>query len=384
MKYLFLLVANLRRKKLRTIVTIFSIATAFFLYTVLIAIRFGFEGGVEMAGANRLLMIHKTAIINPLPISYLPKIKETKGVKAVTHSSWFGGTYKDPKNFFPRVAVVPEEYLAMYPELNLSDAEKTAWFAERTGAILGRDTANRYEIKVGDTLPIMPDIWQKKGGGAWEFKIVGIYDSDKPGTDLTQMFFNYEYFDKARARGEGLVGWYTVEIEDPAQATDVAQRLDKLFANSSDETKTGTEQAVAQSFANQVGDIASIVNYVLLATFFTILMIAGTTMSQAVRERTGELGVLKAIGFGNVTVLLLVVGEAMVITLLGAGLGFALALWMLPVLDKVIGNYVPVSHLPPKDLIIGAIVAAGLGIVTGIIPGVAAMRLRIVDALRRG
>jgi putative ABC transport system permease protein len=378
-----LLLANLKRKRLRTAVTIASIATAFLLYTVLVAIRFGFEGGVQLAGADRLLMIHKTTIINPLPIAYESKVAAAKGVKKVTHASWFGGTYIDARNFFPKIAVRPQEYLDIYTEYALSDEAKKRWFDERTGAIIGRSLADRYNFKVGDTIPVIPDIWQKKGGGSWEFKVSGIYEAGTPGVDTTQMFFHYDYLDKSRSRGEGLVGWYIVQVDNPADSPEIATRLDAMFANSSNETKTGTEQAVAQSFANQIGDIGAIVNYILMATFFTILLIAGTTVSQSVRERTGELGVLKAIGFPDWMVLAMVVSEAATVTLLGAAIGFGLAFALLPAVHQAIGNYVPVNHLPPNDLVIGGVLALILGAATGLFPGIFAMRLRIVDALRR-
>lgn len=383
MNLFFLLLANLKRKKLRTIVTIASIATAFFLYTLLVAIRFGFEGGVQLAGADRLLMIHKTTIINPLPIAYEAKIAAVKGVKKVTHASWFGGTYIDPSNFFPTIAVESEDYLDMYPEFQISAEDKKRWLENRTGALIGRDLAKRHGFKVGDVIPIIPDIWQKKGGGAWEFTVSAIYEPSKPGIDASQLFFHYDYFDKARVRGEGQTGWYAIQVDDPTQSPEIAQRLDAMFANSSNETKTGTEQAVAQSFANQIGDIAAIVNYILMATFFTILLIAGTTVSQSVRERTGELGVLKAIGFPDWLILLLVIGEAAIITLLGATLGFLLGFAIMAPLNQAIGTFVPIGHLPERDLIIGVLLALALGIATGFFPGLFAMRLRIVDALRR-
>ena len=258
-------------------------------------------GGVALAGADRLIVREKVSIINLLPVSYEARMDRIPGVDFSTHQTWFGGIYQDPKNFFMQNPVEPEKFLKMHPEIILPPDEEKAWLATRTGAIVGRRTAERFGWKIGDKVPIRSTIWtQPDGSQAWTFDIVGIYDGKDKGTDTTPMFFRYDYFDEARQQwGKGQVGWYTIRIKDPSQAAEVAKRVDAEFENSPAETKTEPEGAFIQGWASQLGNIVFIVAAILSAVFFTILLVTGNTMAQAVRERTGELGVLKAIGFTN-------------------------------------------------------------------------------------
>jgi putative ABC transport system permease protein len=303
-------------------------------------------------------------------------------VAATAHQTWFGGIYQDPKNFFMQCPVVPEEFMPMFPEFILPPEQMKAWLATRTGAIVGRNTANRFHWKIGDKIPINSPIWMQK---TWEFDLVGIFDGAKKGTDTTSLFFRYDYFDEVRKGqnfGTGLVGWYTIRIKDPTQAATVARLVDQEFENSPAETKTEPEGAFAQGFANQVGNIALIVAGILGAVFFTILLVTGSTMSQAVRERIGEIGVLKAIGFTNGQVLALVLAESCLLTVLGGGLGLGLALLITSRGDPT-GGMLPMFFLPAHDVIIGLGISLALGFLTGIFPAQQAMRLRVADALRR-
>jgi putative ABC transport system permease protein len=273
-------------------------------------------------------------------------------------------------------------FLDLYPEFVLPEAEKKAWLATRTGAVVGRTTANRFGWKVGDRIPLTSPIWRKQGGGPWEFDIVGIYDGAKRTTDTSQFFFRYDYFDEARAGGKGQVGWFTIRIKDPSRAAEVAGEVDQEFANSPYETKTEPEGAFAQGFAQQVGDIGTILVSILSAVFFTILLVVGNTMAQAVRERVGELGVLKAVGFTNEGLLGLVLSESLLITLVGglAGLGVA---WVVTSAGNPVPNFLPIFYMSSRDLLIGIGVVIALGLCAGILPAFQAMRLRISDALRR-
>src|SRR5256885_6627199 len=211
----------------------------------------------------------------------------------------------------------------MNPEVALPEDQKQAWLKTRTGAIIGRTLATRFKWKIGDRVPLKSPIWPSKSGGAWEFDIVGIYDGTKKTADTSAFIFRYDYFDEARAYGAGSVGWYQVRVNDPKQATEVAAAIDAEFANSPAETKAETEGAMFKGFAQQIGDIAMIVTAILGAVFFTILLVAGNTMAQSVRERTQELGLLKAVGFTNELVLGVVLSESLVITFLGGLLGLA-------------------------------------------------------------
>ena len=284
MKFLHLIWGNLRRKKTRTILTLLSIVVAFVLFGFLSAIKQALTGGVVMEGANRLIVRHKVSIIQMLPESYKMRMERIPGVAAATHQTWFGGIYQDPKNFFMQNPVVPEEFMDMHPEMLLSPAQRQAWLTTRTGAIVGRSTATRFNWKVGDKVPIRSTIWaQKSGSFIWEFDIVGIYDGKEKNTDTTPLFFRYDYFDEERRGGTGSVGWYTIRVKDPEQAPVIAKLVDAEFENSSAETKTEPEGAFVQAWAQQVGDIALITASILSAVFFTILLVTCNTISQSVR-----------------------------------------------------------------------------------------------------
>jgi putative ABC transport system permease protein len=382
MKFLHLTWSNLKRKKLRTLLTLLSIVVAFILFGFLSAIKQALTGGVSLAGANRLIVRHKVSIIQMLPESYKARMERIPGVALATHQTWFGGIYQDPKNFFMQCPVVPEEFLDMHPEMILPPEQKQAWLKTRTGAIVGRKIADRFHWKIGDRVPIMSPIWLRK---TWEFDIVGIYDGRDKNTDTTPMFFRYDYFEEARQQqnwGKGLVGWYTVRVKDPAQAAEVAKQIDQEFENSSAETKTEPEGAFVQAWTKQIGDIALITASILGAVFFTILLVTGNTMSQSVRERTGELGVLKAIGFTNGNVLALVLLESCLLAILGGIIGLGLARLIIGRGDPT-GGMLPLFAFPTRDLLVGLGFSLALGLVTGFFPALQAMRLRVADALRR-
>ena len=254
MKHLHLIWANLKRHKLRTTLTILTIFIAFLLFGFLSAIEKALNAGVTLAGQERLIVRHKVAIIMTLPVSYQNRIARIPGVDAAVHSTWFGGKYQEPQNFFPKMPVEPEAFLDMFPEYVLSDEEIQRWQETRTGAIVGERLAEKYEFKIGDRVPIIPDIWRRDGDAVWEFEIVGIYTGGEKNTDTSQMFFRYDYFDEARLGGEGEVGWYTVRVKDANKAAEVAAAIDREFANSLAETKTEAEGAFLAGFAKQVGD----------------------------------------------------------------------------------------------------------------------------------
>jgi len=383
MKYLPLVWRNLTRRKTRTIFTVLSIAVAFVLFGILAALNVAFSQGVELAGNDRLIIQHKVSLIQLLPQSYEARLETTPGVVDVLHQTWFGGIYQKPSNFFMQCPVRPDRLLKLYPEYVLPPDQRKAFLTDRTCAIIGRQTANRFGFKVGDRVPIQATIWRKKGGGStWEFNICGIYDGDKKGVDTTSMFFNYDYFDEARQFGQGQVGWYVIRINDPAKAPEIAARVDALFANSFAETKTTTEKAFLQAFAKQIGDIGLIIRGIVTAVFFTILLVAANTMGQSVRERTSELAVLKTLGFSDAIVLSLVLAESCAIALVAGLTGLGLA-WLLTQGGDPTNGMLPAFYLPTADLVRGVLFALALGVLSGIMPAVQAMRLRIVDALRR-
>jgi putative ABC transport system permease protein len=353
------------------------------LFGALMAIRGGFSLGIELAGADRLVMIHKVSFIQPLPIAYGARIAATPGVTAVTHASWFGGIYQDERNFFANMAVEPETFLEMYPEYVLPEDQKKKWLADRTGAIVGRALVERFGWKIGDRIPLQAPIWRKPDGSAWEFTIDGIYDSGKQGTDLTQMFFHYEYLNETRSEeARDIVGWYTIRVADPNGAANLADRLDAQFANSAAETKTSTEKAFVQAFANQIGDIGTIMIAILVTVLFTILLVSGNTMAQSIRERTNELAVLKTLGFTDRHVLGLVLLESVLLAVVAGLLGLGLA-WLIILQGDPTGGLLPAFYLPGRDIVIGIVLIIALGIVAGALPAWRAGQLKIVDALRQ-
>jgi len=382
MKYLPLLWRTLFRRKVRTIFTLLAVLVAFTLFGFLAAIGAAFSMGVELAGNERLVMIHKVSLIQLLPESYLERIRATPGVVDACSHTFFGGIYQDPKNFFMQIPVDPECMLRMYPEFAMPEEQKKAWIADRQGAIVGRQTAAKFGWKVGDRIPLQATIWRKQDNSQnWEFNLDGIYSGTEQGTDETQFFFHYKYFDESRQFAQGNVGWYVVRIANASQAPQIAAALDEQFANSPAETKTTTEKAFVQAFANQVGNIALIVRSIIAMAFFIILLVTANTMAESVRERTSELAVLKTLGFSDGLVLLLVLAESCTIAGVGGLLGLGLAAFVVPGIPT--GNLLQDLYVPKGSFGVGVALVVGLGVVSGIFPALRAMRLRIVDALRR-
>ncbi len=383
MRYAYLVWSNLKRKKLRTVLTLLSVFVAFLLYGLLCAVQEAFTAGVSMAGADRLITRHRVSLIMSLPMTYGPRIKRIPGVEDTVHWTWFNGIYQnEPRNFFASFPVEPEPFLRIHKEYVIPEDQKEEWLRTRTGAIVGRTLAERFGWKIGDRIPLTSPIWPRASDEPWEFNIVGIYDGAEKNTDTSSFFFRYDYFDEARAQGEGLVGWYTVKVSDPESAPAIAEAIDAEFLNSPYETKTEPEGAFAQSFVQQMGNIGAILIAILSAVFFTILLVTGNTMAQAVRERTEELGVLKALGFTNGLVLALVLAESCLIAALGGLAGLATA-WLITLGGSPVPSMLPVFYVPERDLATGAVVVAALGIAAGLFPALQAMRLRIAVALRR-
>lgn len=384
MKFLPLIWRNLTRRKIRTIFTTLSIFIAFLLFGILMAIKAAFTMGIDVAGADRLMTIHKVSFIQPLPKSYQARISGVEGITAITHANWFGGIYQEPSNFIANFAVDPESWLAMYPEYAVPEDQKQAWFANRTGAIVGIDTARRFGWKVGDRVPLQGTIYRKPDDSPWEFTIDGIYDSPVVGTDKTQFFFHYKYLNETISQnfGRDQVGWYIVKVADPAQADDVARRMDALFANSPAETKTATEKAFVADFAKQVGDIGAIMTAIAAVVIIFILFVAGNAMAQSIRERTNELAILKTLGYNDRKVLGMVLLESTLVAVLGGALGLGLA-WLLIAQGDPTGGLLPIFHFPPADVALGVVLVVLLGLTSGMVPALQASRLKIVDALRR-
>ncbi len=371
MKFSNLIFANLFRKKLRLLLTVGSFAVALFLFAFLAVVRGAFNRGADIAGADRLVVINRISIIQPLPLAYRDKILRIPGVKAVTHNNWFGGVYQDEKNFFPQFVIDVENQRKVLPELKVPDDQWAAFVKDRQGAIAGAKTAARFGWKVGDRIPIKSSLFG--GAGTWDFNLDGIYHSERAGGDESQFWFQWDYY----------VGWYVIKLDSPDSAVSVAKAVDDMSANSSFETKTETESAFAAGWVKQFGNIQFLIMTIGTVVFFTLLLVTGNTMAISVRERVGELAVLKAIGFTDRSVLFFVLAEALTIALVGGLLGLGLAMVAVPVLGAALNGLLPTLILSKAILSLGLGIAVLVGGISGLLPGIGAMRMRVVNALRR-
>jgi len=381
MKFARIIWANLMRKKIRLFLTIGSFAVALFLFVFLAVVRDAFNRGADVASADRLVVINRTSIINPLPLAYRDKILRIPGVKAITHNNWFGGTYIEEKNFFPQFVIDPENQRTVFPELVVPDDQWKAFVNDRQGAIAGAKLAERFHWKIGDRIPIKTTFY---GGASWEFNLVGIYHGNKPQSDETQFWLQWDYFEeKVPETDKGRIGWYVLRIHNPDDSPKISQAIDDEFANSPFETKTQAESAFAANWVKQFGNIQKLIVSIGVVVFFTLLLVTGNTMAISVRERTSELAVFKAIGYSDRSVLFFVLAEALTIALIGGLLGMLLAIVAVPGLATALNGLLPSIVLQPKMLLFGLVVAIFTGFLSGFLPGMNAMHLRIVNALRR-
>jgi putative ABC transport system permease protein len=383
MKYLHLIWAALFRSKTRTLLTLLSVIAAFLLFGMLDSVRVAFNSGGEVTGANRMVTASRLSLTQMLPYSLDSQIKAVPGVKKATFAAWFGGIYQDPKNFFPNFSVGPG-YLDLYPEFTLPAEQRKAWEADRSGAIVGEALAKKYGWKIGDTIPLQATIFPTKGSNDWSFKLRGIFrvdDEARKGQEQI-LLFHWNYFDESNDYVKGRVGWYIVQLDNAGLADRVSHAIDNLSANSDHETKTQTEEAFNQGFAKQIGDIGLIVTAIMAAVFFTLLLLTGNTMAQAVRERIPELAVLKTIGFSNRSVMWLLLAESILLVVLGGLIGLGLAPLLMKAAVAGSGGFIQLpSGLPAETIAIGVVLMLAFGVLAGLLPALRGMRLNIVDAL---
>jgi len=382
MKYLHLIWAQLLRSRTRTALTLLSVLTAFLLFGLLDSVRVAFNSGGSVEGANRLIVSSRLSITQTLPIRLLQQIEAIPGVQQTTYAMWFGGIYQDMRNFFPNFSVAPN-YFDVYSEFEVPPEQLEAFKATRTGAAAGEALAQKFGWKIGDTIPLQATIFPRNGSNDWPLQLTTIFrakDRSQVGQEQ-QLMMNWAYFDEANDYIKNQVSWFTVVLADPAQASQVAQAIDALSANSDHETKTQTESAFQQAFAKQFADIGLIVTSIMGAVFFTLILLTGNTMAQAVRERIPELATLKTLGFTDGTVLGLVLAEAVALVLLGGLMGLALAAAMLPALAAASGGMIGMNSVPAQTWALGAGLMLAIGILVGLLPALRAQRLRIVDAL---
>jgi putative ABC transport system permease protein len=383
-RWLPLVWANLRRRKLRLVFTFISILLAFLMFGMLDALRTSLSQAVNLAGADRLMLQSKVNITVSNPRSHYEKVKAVPGVRAVAPFNWFGGVYKDSKQQIQVQATDPEEFMKVYPEVHLKPEELAAWKNDRQAIVIGQALADQYGWKIGQRIPLRSDIWRKTDGtDTWEFNIVGIYTVEGSGWDKRSAMFQYDYFNESLQFGKDLVGWMVIKVANPDDSDKIASRIDTMFANSSNETKTATERVFIKQFLDQVGNIGLILVSVTTAVFFTMLLVTANTMAQSVRERTNEIGVLKTLGFSGESILGLVLLESLFITLTRGLARRGLAWFIAKGLGAAIKDYFPVFQIGMNTFLVGAALMLLFGLITGLWPALTAMRLKIVDALRR-
>ena len=390
MKFAPLVLKHLRKNWIRTLSTVLAMSVCIFLVcvlqTVIAAVNFGLTAG----STRRLVSRDYVSLANNLPISYKQKIAAMPGVTDTTIVTWFGGIYRDPKNFFANLAVEPEAFLRIYPEIMLPPDKKAAWLSDVRGAIIGRKLAERFGWKVGDHVQLESFIPPYRVGKPFDFQVDGIYDTDEaryPGTDLSSMYFNFKYLYEATGERIG-IGTLTVQIADPSQAGAVSKEIDQSFENSDNQTKTETEQAFRAGFVALAGNLALLLNVIGMAVAFTILLVTANTMSIAVRERQQEIAVLKTLGFSSGLVMTLILSEALLLGAMGGVLGILIARGIISVLKNVpfLGDVLrafPNLGLSPGIAMLGVGLALALGLLAGFIPALMAYRSRITEALRQ-
>ncbi|MFT4809361.1 MAG: putative ABC transport system permease protein [Paraglaciecola sp.] len=385
MKDLYLVYKNLTRKKMRLFLTTFTIFIAFLIFGAVMTLQGALNSGVEMSADNRLVVVHKTNFTNPLPYSYVNKTEILEGVKDVTHANWFGGYYQHPTNQVVTFAVDPESYFKVYPELIVPPEQLNTWFNNQTGILVGERIALANGWKVGDRIPLSSNIFSHKDGGqTWTFLINGIFKGEDAKTDTSYVLFHYKYFKETQSWGGDNIGWLILTTQDASMNESVAKAIDTNFANSNAETDTSTEQAFNKAFIEQIGNIGLIIFGVVFMAFFTILIVVGNTMVLAIRERTGEIAVLKTLGFESSRIFKMVLIESCLLSFLGGLLGLGAAYIIIKGASEHVARFLPNLILDQNIVLQALTYMLLLGLVTGIAPAISALRLNIITAFSKG
>ncbi|WP_185234318.1 ABC transporter permease [Teredinibacter franksiae] len=375
---------NLTRNKLRLSLNCFAIFIAFLLFGSLGAIKNAFESGIEVAAADRLMVVNKINFTQTLPIAYVNKIRAVEGVKHATWANWFGGYYQEPANQLMTFAVDPASYFDVYDDLLLSEEALSNWQKDRQGILVGERIALARGWKVGDRIPVSSNIFsQQNGSSTWEFNISGIFKPENPQTDTSYTLIHYKYFMETQVWGGDWIGWVPLSTDDPMINEEVMNAIDNMFANSPAETETSTEAQFGKAFIEQIGDIGFIIMSVVMSAFFTILLIVGNSMWQSIRERTNEIAVLKTIGFTANKVFSMVLAESFLLATIGGLLGLLMAWVLVMGIAPLTQSFLPALVLGKSVFLAGLVFIAILGFVTGIVPAWQAMKLNTIDALNR-
>lgn len=380
MKFARIILANLFRKKVRLVLTVGSFTVALFLFAILNVVKVAFRFGADTAAADRLIVVNRASYLYPIPLSYKDKILRIPGVTFITYTNWFIGVYQNGKDPFGGFAINPQGHRQVYPEFIIPDDQWQAFLNDRQGAIAGAKAAEHFHWKIGDRIPFTET---SKGSGVWELNLVGIYHGKRPQDDENQFWLRWDYFnEKVPDYMKGQVGWYVIRVENTADSVRIAKAIDQEFANSPHETKTQVESAFAANMIKEFGNIQSLILLIGAVVFLTLLLVTGNTLAIAVRERTREFAILKALGFSDFTLLTFVLVESLVPALFGGTLGLGLAWIAMPVVAKLLNGILPNLAVSSQILLLGLLMALLIGMVSGLIPGIIAMRMRVINALR--
>lgn len=383
MELIRLLLRNVLRHKLRSLLTIVGIAIAVLAFGLLRTVVTAWYAGVEASAANRLITRHAVSFVFPLPLAYRDRIAQIPGVNKVTYAVWFSGVYIDKNQFFARLAVDTETFMEVYPEFLVPKEQLDVFKRERNATIVGIDIAKRYNLKLGDIMAIDGDVFP----GQWEFVVRGIYEPRDQSTDPSTMMFHYKYVEE-RMRAEmpgrvGEIGWYIVRIDNPDNSAAVSQEIDNLFANSRAETKTETERAFQQSFLSAASAVITALNIMSFFIIGIILLVLGNTMIMSARERTHEYAVLKALGFSGAKLFFLITGESLILALLGSALGLLATIPAVEGFQTALPKgWFPIFFIKPETIYLAAASGLLVGMVASLIPFRRVMTTKIVEGLR--
>lgn len=376
-----LIFRNTLRQRLRTILTLVGMAVAILAFCLLRTVVDAWYAGVAGSAPDRLVTRNSVSLIFTLPISYRTRILQVPGVREVVYANWFGGIYIDERHFFPRIAVGPQSYFDVYPELVISPAELKAFWRQRNACIAGRKIAEKYGWRIGDTITMNGNIYP----GEWSFVLRGVYHGATKTTDETQFLFRWDYLDetlrKTAPRVAGQIGWYIVQVQDPAKAGAISSSVDALFASSLAETLTETEKAFQLGFVAMTEAIVIAIRIVSFVVIGVILLILANTMAMAARERMSEYAVLKTMGFGNLFLTVLISGESVVIAMLGGILGMVLSFPSASIFSSKMGSLLPVFHISGNTLVMSSIISIVIGLLASVFPAWRASRVQIAEAL---
>jgi putative ABC transport system permease protein len=378
MKFLPLVLANLGRHKLRTVLTISSVALALFLFALLRTVVTTLNASSAVSSASRMIVQNATAIIFPLPMSYASRLAAVPQVQEVTWANWFGGKYGDGRKFFATFAVDPESYLKMYPEIHVPEEQKQAFLRERSAALVGEGLIRSFGWKLGDNVTLQGTIFP----GDWTFTIRGIYHPTVKEYGDDAFMFRYDYLYE-REPDRTSPGWFVLKIGDPEAAPGVATAIDDQFRNSSAPTKTGTEKAFSAGWVSMWGNVKALMGSIGVAVVFAILLVTANAMMMNQRERRSEVAVMKTVGFSDHLVFGLIIVEAAVISLVGAAIGLGAATLLPIVTGFGEGGFLPGFHVTLGTQVVGASVALLLTMASGVFPAWQAAKLPVVQALRR-